>query len=187
MNEIVPQPPNASFASPSVYTDRRALSEAWYRALFHPRATAQPPAANGRNRPELVAGAAAALRAAPARAGAQTGASPNAFAQRALRMRLVSSAPALSPALPARKQRVTATLRPAAGAIVRKRIHCRARLGDGTGVDLLVQQHGTVLRLIAIYDGRNSPRVAAALDAARAALLRRGVRIEIDAIQKGHS
>jgi hypothetical protein len=37
VNEIGPQERNAGAPMPTVYTDRRALSEAWYRALFESR------------------------------------------------------------------------------------------------------------------------------------------------------
>jgi hypothetical protein len=186
VNEITPDPAGVPMPEPSPYTDRRALSEAWYRALYGGSTGPAAGAAARANAP-FAADAAAAARnacrqsASPAAATAARSVAKPAR-ERQLRMTFTAQSRIFAGKPPAR-----APVRMLSRSRVVTRTVCRARLPDGHGIDLLVQQRGEVLRLVAIYDGRSAQRVAAALHRARTALLLRGVSAEIDTIRKGSS
>ena len=184
MNEITPDPVSVRVSEPSPYTDRRALSEAWYSALYRGSSGGGAAAAARANTP-YATDVAAAARKAPeppashaAKQAAQTARKP----ARERRLRITFAAQSrLFAGKPAARQPVRVVSR----SRMVTRTLCRARLPDGQGIDLLVQQRGDVLRLVAIYDGRSAQRVAAALHRARTALLLRGIHAEIDTIRKG--
>ena len=196
MNEIGPSASTAAGAQPSIYTDRRALSEAWYRALYDGASKAGGASAARGSAANALRGAAAtphAERRAPATASGSQSASIEPKRERLMRFTIASPGRSLA----ARAAAATAPARPICRNGAFRRTLCRTTLADGGAVDFLIQQRGDVLRLVAIYDGRSAPRVAAALNRARAALAQRGLRthigaihidaIQIDAIQKGSS
>jgi hypothetical protein len=186
VNEIAPQTRSAESSQPSPYADRRSLSEAWYRALFDAR-TGNRGAASAPG-PVLVPNAGVPASSRSARASASTSIAvahePRPKGARVRLVRTVFAPQARAFAYTQRQQEAARTLCRKAPL---KRTFCGVALPDGEAVDVLVQQRGDVLRLVAIYDGRSAQRVAAALHAARGALLRRGINLEIDAIRKGTS
>jgi hypothetical protein len=186
VNEIAPQAPSVSTAQPSTYVDRRALSEAWFRALYDSHA-GRGAAGPGARRP-IVDPAGATAQLPPCRAAGRDGIGRETLSKpERVRARLIRAALAPQARTLVQKRRRTEAAQLATRKPVAKRMFCRAVIEKGAGVDLLVQQRGDILRLVAIYDGRDAERVAAALHAARAALERRGLRTAIDAIQKGSS
>jgi hypothetical protein len=186
VNEIAPQARSAESSQPSPYADRRSLSEAWYRALFDPRAGNR--VASSAAGPVPVPNAGPPASSWPARVSAsRSSAVAHDPPPKGARVRLVRAVFAPQARAFARTQRQREAAQPACRKVPLKRTFCGVTLPDGEAVDLLVQQRGDVLRLVAIYDGRSAQRVAAALHAARAALLRRGMNLEINAIRKGTS
>ena len=184
MNEIAAPRERIETPTPSVYTDRAALSEAWYRALYGaPTSTrrASAPAALGMQ-PQGTSGAPQARNAQtqPASTSARV-AAPNAVsAQRqfggavAYRSRAARTVDSPPPASPWREA-------------VARRLTFRLALADGGSVDLLVQQRGRRVHILAVADDKNATRAAAALRRAHHALLLQGVRVALDSRRKGLS
>jgi hypothetical protein len=65
-----------------------------------------------------------------------------------------------------------------------RRTTCRLELPEGS-VDVLLQQRGRRIHLVAVSERAAGVRLSAALERARAALLAQGVRLHIDSRAKG--
>jgi hypothetical protein len=184
VNEIAGQASRGS-TQPSPYVDRRALSQAWYSALFDARrVSGASPAGMRTGLPTNEAAAAASDRANLASLAVRPARTAPA---KATRFRLARAGFATDARARAGKPPAELALRPAVRRALWHRTLCRTTLREGHAVDLLVQQRGDLLRLIAIYDGRDAGLVSAGLLRARAALVQRGLRVEFDARQKGTS
>lgn len=184
MNEIAAPRERTETPTPSVYTDRAALSEAWFRALYGaPKSArrASAPAAPGMQ-PKSTSGAAQPRNAqTPFASTSARVAAPSAVsAQRqfggaiAYRSRAARTVDSLPPAPPWREA-------------LARRLTFRLALADGGSVDLLVQQRGRRVHILALSDDDTAPRTAAALRRAHHALLLQGVRVALDSRRKGLS
>ena len=184
MNEIAGRAPRDP-AQPSPYIDRRALSQAWYSALFDAR---HAPGGNSGVAPSGAVKAEGTDAAPqPAHVRSLSAIAAKAPPDRTVRFRVLRAAFATDGRARAPKAPAENALRAAVRRAVWRRTFARTTLPAGHAVDLLVQQRGDLLRLIAIYDGRDAGRVKASLLRARAALVERGLRVELDARQKGTS
>jgi hypothetical protein len=186
VNEIAGSAPPGEPIVPAPYTDRGALSEAWYRALCAAQPKSQPARPVRHPGPSAVDAGARRATHAPTRPAANTLA----------RSPIVSASKQRLTFLAASAQRVgggraAATTRsPGAGAwraALARRIACRFTLPDGAVVAVLVQQRGHRVHVVAIaapYAG-GEPQTQAALSRVRAALAAHGVRADIDVRKKG--
>jgi hypothetical protein len=182
VNEIVPGGCRDSRpASPPPSAERGTLSEAWYRALYpaRPAALAKPApsiasAASSGSPPDRAARPVQTPAQRPSARDTPAGAAP---ARRTLtianvsrlRERRVAAAPAAARANPA----------PAA-----RRTTCSLELPEGR-LDLLLQQRGRRVHVVALAGEAAGVRVRAALERARSALAAHGVRTTIDLRERG--
>lgn len=183
MNEIAGRGTQGGPITPAPYTNRCALSEAWYRALYGThQQSAQPPTVDQRtanSRAVAEPGARAAdgklaqtpFRTAPAIAARERPTRAVAAAYRLRADRLATAKSAV----------------PAWRAALARRTTCRLALPGGDSVDLLLQQRGRRLHVVAIAAGspHTAQQVGGALHRARAALLAHGLRLDIDLREKG--
>jgi hypothetical protein len=186
VNEIAAPSARTHTQLPSSYTDRSALSEAWYRALYGAdRGPSQSPNSNAGAR-------SAASHVAPAaRAQADGSAEREAHTPRD-----VSLGPVRARRLPActvayglrAERRAPPTVAERAWrAAVARRLEIALRLPDGAKIELLVQQRGRHVHVLALSDASSAARTESALVRARAALSQHGIRLEIDPRLKGMS
>jgi hypothetical protein len=185
VNQIAAPTTQRPADTPLPNTDRGALSEAWYRALYRTSPSASNTNASNARRPSAPAPDSAASRAQPdasrtnaAEARSVARATPR--AQRSFTFALAAPRPD-RPAAPSPQARAWRLA-------VAKRLTYRLTLADGKTVDVLVQQRGRRMHA-AIAPGGRTALAAAALQRARAALLAYGVRLDtgVDSPAKGRS
>jgi hypothetical protein len=160
------------------------LSEAWYRALYGTRPKAAQPQTISQR---AASPDAAAVPDASAAAGKST---------RTVRVQIAAEIArrarptlAVAAAHRVRGDRL-APARPAVHAwraALARRTICRLPLSGGGSVDLLLQQRGRRLHVVAIATGPpgTAQHVGDALRRARAALAAHGLRLDIDSREKG--
>jgi hypothetical protein len=181
VNEIAGPGTHAVSIAPPPDTDRSALSEAWYRALYgskpkdaRPRCAALAPSPRaGAAAPQTARDVSTAQRAHARVAG-------NA-ARPAMRSRPAFAVASLQRIRSDRLPPATAAARVWRSALARRTL-CRFTLPDGARIDLLLQQRGRRLHAVAIagmgVGAHAEQRLDAALGRARAALLAHGVRLD---------
>jgi hypothetical protein len=179
VNEIAARDVRSATLTPSPCTDRSALSEAWYRALYGSSSNAMhapnPKAHEGvASKPSSEP---ATSQVADARATTEAhvrNATPSVVSERrpfaasaAYRVRPEQKAPT-APAQRAWRQAVA------------RRLALRVELRDGSRLDLLVQQRGRRVHVLALARGARTAPATAVLNRARAALALHGIRVQIE-------
>ncbi|MBD5653879.1 MAG: hypothetical protein IAI50_01710 [Candidatus Eremiobacteraeota bacterium] len=179
MNEIAARDMRSATLTPSPWTDRSALSEAWYRALYGS-------SSNAMHAPDPKTHEAATSRPGSQQSTSQTegtrasadvhvrSVTPNVERQRrpfatvtVYRARAEQKAP-------------PAVARPAWRRAIARRLALRVVLQGGGRLDLLVQQRGRRVHVLALVEGARATRAAAALNRARVTLAAHGIRLEIE-------
>ncbi len=175
MTEISATGGPSDTARPSADVDRRALSQAWYDALY---ARHDGRGVNaGAARRSTESGSTEERAARPASARVPESVSRSTAPRNAVRLRLLAASGALRTRSAATRPKLLA--RAVARTTVFRHGTRLVKLANQQ-LDFVVQQHGDLLRLVAIYDGRKSGQVVSALRQARAALTERGLRVELD-------
>jgi hypothetical protein len=182
VNEITGSGIRRESSPPSPSIDRAALSEAWYRALYGTKPSAREshvasPVAQARS---LGADASARPASAPAAGRAPLAVSANSCAVK----RQTPAVGSVSRLRPSRQPLTAPGPARVADTEPARRTLCRVALPEGN-VEILVQQRGRRLHVVALAEGAAAGRVAAALQRARAAIIAHGLRPDCDCEVKG--
>jgi hypothetical protein len=164
---------------PSPSTDRAALSEAWYRALYGTKPSVRAPHTVATAAQSRSGGVVAAARPAPVPAPASVRGSLAAVTNSDTGERRVPALANMSRLRPERQPSTPAPPVRAGDTAPARRTACRIAMPDGS-VQVLIQQRGRRLHVVALSEGAAGNRVAAALQRARAALAAHGLRLDTD-------
>lgn len=160
-------------SAPIASLDRRALSQAWYSALYGNHNAAESAVTKTRAEVEPARATRVFPAVVPAQARSASVAAPNPTRRVPARLQIAE---------PERRSPRSALARKIERALLQPRTGARKTsfaIRDGNGrVQVLLQMRGAQVRLIAICAPRATPRVAAALGQAQYALAGHGIELD---------